>query len=242
MPYCWSPSGTPGSSGGGGTPKLPPEDGGVSHFYAELRRLKQVVDAADASSAVLFLLDEILHGTNSRERIVGARSVVASLVRKGAIGAVSSHDLGLTVVRLHPGGTDRVNPMEAGGGDQDGSVIARQNLAAQLVVGVLGRELSPLEDAVLGWAIERRCQSPVPFTLRDLCAEILDPPDELVRLSRHSPLELARATSPVTFALDKLCSRTLRGSNSDAAKKVREFSRSIARHAAMSAAAARRCA
>lgn len=71
-------------------------DGGISHFYAELRRLKQVVDAATASSAVLFLLDEILHGTNSRERIVGARSVVASLVAKGAIGAVSSHDLGLT--------------------------------------------------------------------------------------------------------------------------------------------------
>ena len=39
----------------------------------------------------------------------------------------------------------------------------------------------------------------------------LDPPDELVRLSRHSPLELARATAPVTFALDKLCTRTLRG-------------------------------
>jgi hypothetical protein len=71
-------------------------DGGVSHFYAELRRLKQVVDAATTSPAVLFLLDEILHGTNSRERIVGARAVVASLVAKGAVGAVSSHDLGLT--------------------------------------------------------------------------------------------------------------------------------------------------
>ena len=44
-----------------------------------------------------------------------------------------------------------------------------------------------------------------------LCREISDPPDELVRLSRHSPLELARATAPVAFALDKLCSRTLRG-------------------------------
>ena len=47
--------------------------------------------------------------------------------------------------------------------------------------------------------------------MRDLCAEVSDPPDELVRLSRHSPLELARATAPVAFALDKLCSRTLRG-------------------------------
>ena len=87
----------------------------------------------------------------------------------------------------------------------------RSKMAAQLVCGVLGRDLSPLEDAVLGWAIEQRCRSNVAFTLRDLSNEILDPPDELVRLSRHTPLELARATAPVTFALDKLCSRTLRG-------------------------------
>jgi hypothetical protein len=101
--------------------------------------------------------------------------------------------------------------MDPGRGDGDDSVIARQSLAAQLVAGVLGRDLAPLEDAVLGWAVEQRCRTGQPFTMRDLCAEILDPPDELVRLSRHTPLELARATAPVTFALDKLCSRTLRG-------------------------------
>ena len=44
-----------------------------------------------------------------------------------------------------------------------------------------------------------------------MCAEIAEPADELVVMSRHSPLELTRATSPVTFALDKLCNRTLRG-------------------------------
>jgi DNA mismatch repair ATPase MutS len=68
---------------------------GVSHFYAELERLKAVVDAADGGERVLFLLDEVLHGTNSRERIIGARSVILHLVDKGAIGGVSSHDLGL---------------------------------------------------------------------------------------------------------------------------------------------------
>jgi type IV secretory pathway VirB4 component len=120
-------------------------------------------------------------------------------------------DLGLAVVKLQPGGAARVNPMDPGRGDGDDSIIARQSLAAQLVVGVLGRSLAPLEDAVLGWAVEQRSRASAPFTLRDLCAEILDPPDELVRLSRHTPLELARATAPVTFALDKLCSRTLRG-------------------------------
>jgi hypothetical protein len=82
-------------------------EGGVSHFYAELRRLKQVVDAAEDGPDVLFLLDEILHGTNSRERVVGARHVVASLVARGAIGAVSSHDLGLADLAERTGGRVR---------------------------------------------------------------------------------------------------------------------------------------
>jgi DNA mismatch repair ATPase MutS len=65
---------------------------GVSHFYAEITRLKDVVEAAKSREPVLFLLDEILHGTNSRERQVGARWVIAELLRRGAIGAVSTHD------------------------------------------------------------------------------------------------------------------------------------------------------
>ena len=101
--------------------------------------------------------------------------------------------------------------MDPGTHDQRDSVIERQTLAAQLVAGVLGRALTPLEDAVLGWGIQSRCNAGAPFTLADLHREILDPPEDLVRMSRHTPLELARATSPVTFALDKLCSRTLRG-------------------------------
>lgn len=142
--------------------------------------------------------------------VYGADRYLAVIDPKGEYTAVAA-DLGLTIVRPHPGGTDRINPMDAGGGDVDDSIIARQRLAAQLVVGVLGRELTPIEDAVLGWAIERRSRSGATFTLRDLRDEISDPPDDLVRISRHSPLELARATAPVAFALDKLCARTLRG-------------------------------
>jgi type IV secretory pathway VirB4 component len=144
--------------------------------------------------------------------VYGADRYLAVIDPKGEYGAVAA-DLGLAVVKLHPGGSDRINPMEIVGGDADGAVVARQQLATQLVAGVLDRPLSAIEDAVLGWAIERRSQSTglLAFTLRDLCAEVSDPPDELVRLSRHSPLELARATAPVAFALDKLCSRTLRG-------------------------------
>ncbi|MBM4375644.1 MAG: DNA mismatch repair protein MutS [Deltaproteobacteria bacterium] len=72
---------------------------GASHFFAEVRRLKAVVDAVrEPGRPVFFLLDEVLHGTNSRERILGAKAVVRHLVDRGAIGAVSSHDLGLVAL------------------------------------------------------------------------------------------------------------------------------------------------
>lgn len=72
---------------------------GVSYFMAELRRLKAIVDLAERRGAddplACYLLDEILHGTNSAERLVAARRVIGHLVGLGAIGAVSTHDLGL---------------------------------------------------------------------------------------------------------------------------------------------------
>jgi hypothetical protein len=67
---------------------------GVSLYMAELLRLKQIVDAANAGP-ILYLLDEILHGTNTTERRIAARSVIHQLVRTGSIGAVSTHDLEL---------------------------------------------------------------------------------------------------------------------------------------------------
>jgi hypothetical protein len=79
---------------------------GVSHFYAELRRLKAVLDRAHERGRppVLFLLDEILHGTNSRERVLGACAVVRDLVALSALGAVSTHDLGITALERELGG------------------------------------------------------------------------------------------------------------------------------------------
>jgi hypothetical protein len=68
---------------------------GVSHFYAELEKLKRVVDGIAAERPLFFLLDEILQGTNSRERVIGARSVLRHLLERGAMGAISTHDVGL---------------------------------------------------------------------------------------------------------------------------------------------------
>lgn len=73
---------------------------GVSYFLAELRRLKEVVDDAQASQEAgqrvpFFLLDEILHGTNTHERQIAARRIIRHLLALGATGAVSTHDLTL---------------------------------------------------------------------------------------------------------------------------------------------------
>jgi hypothetical protein len=72
--------------------------GGMSHFYAEIARLKQITDAASGSAPVLFLLDELLQGTNSHDRRIGSAAVVKSLVAHGAIGMVTTHDLALTQI------------------------------------------------------------------------------------------------------------------------------------------------
>jgi DNA mismatch repair ATPase MutS len=73
---------------------------GVSYYMAELRRLKQIVDTArdqqnDSARILLYLLDELLQGTNTAERQIAVRRVLTHLISKGAIGAVSTHDLQL---------------------------------------------------------------------------------------------------------------------------------------------------
>ncbi|MDQ6828141.1 MAG: DNA mismatch repair protein MutS [Gemmatimonadota bacterium] len=70
---------------------------GVSLFMAELHRLKALVDAARAANGApfLYLLDEMLHGTNTAERQVAARVILGHLLHAGALGAVTSHDLAL---------------------------------------------------------------------------------------------------------------------------------------------------
>lgn len=72
--------------------------GGISRFYAEIRRVKLISDLTRQPTPVLFLLDELLSGTNSHDRFAGTRYVVESLLRQGAIGIVSTHDLALTQI------------------------------------------------------------------------------------------------------------------------------------------------
>ena len=78
--------------------------GGISRFYAEIRRLKLITDLTQGPVAVLFLLDEFLQGTNSQDRLRGSEAMVRSLVEHRAIGLVTTHDLALAQIaeRLGP--------------------------------------------------------------------------------------------------------------------------------------------
>ena len=69
---------------------------GHSRFFAEILRIRTIADAARGPVPLLFLLDEILHGTNSHDRRIGAEGIVRALAGLGAIGLVTTHDLALT--------------------------------------------------------------------------------------------------------------------------------------------------
>jgi hypothetical protein len=69
---------------------------GSSRFYAEITRLRQIFDCVGGHPPLLFLLDELLQGTNSKDRRIGAEGILRTLVNRRAIGLVSTHDLALT--------------------------------------------------------------------------------------------------------------------------------------------------
>lgn len=69
---------------------------GVSRFYAEIKRIRSFVDMASGTPPLLFLLDELLHGTNSHDRRIGAEAIIRGLIGRGAIGLVTTHDLALS--------------------------------------------------------------------------------------------------------------------------------------------------
>lgn len=77
---------------------------GSSRFYAEITRLRWIYDMAAERPPVLFLLDELLQGTNSKDRRVGAEGVLRGLLERGAIGIVTTHDLALTELEGLPEG------------------------------------------------------------------------------------------------------------------------------------------
>lgn len=77
---------------------------GRSRFYAEVTRIRELLALADGPTPLLFLLDELFQGTNSHDRVVGAASLLRSLLDRGSIGLVTTHDLAVAAVTTELGG------------------------------------------------------------------------------------------------------------------------------------------
>jgi DNA mismatch repair ATPase MutS len=111
---------------------------GSSRFYAEIQRLRQLFDAGK-ELPLLFLLDEVLQGTNSHDRKVGATGILRALLERGAIGMLSTHDLALTELsQLRPG--EIVN-MHFADEIEDGKMRFDYHLRAGVVTKSNGLEL-----------------------------------------------------------------------------------------------------
>lgn len=104
---------------------------GRSRFYAEILRLRAIVERAEAGRPVLFLLDELLSGTNSHDRALGARSILEGLVARGAIGIITTHDLALASV------ADGLGPRGANWHLEDRLVDGRLEFDYRLKPGVV---------------------------------------------------------------------------------------------------------
>lgn len=122
--------------------------------------------------------------------------------------------LGLTVIKLHPGGASRINPLDPGpaaAADENERVRRQAQMLATLLGSVLRRDLSPVEDAVLGGAMQVLARSGVTEpTLADVAALTVAPTTEMV-LTSTSAEDLARSIEAIPYALGKLLDRSLRG-------------------------------
>ncbi len=116
---------------------------GKSRFFAEVDRLRNMIEAAAGDVPLLFLVDEIMSGTNSSDRKVAARSILAALVERGAVGLISTHDLALTeIAQQLPGGANVHFADSADGGSLDFDYRLRpgvvQHSNALAIVRMLG--------------------------------------------------------------------------------------------------------
>ena len=93
---------------------------GISYFYAEVQRLKKLLDSLEMSHPypLLFLIDEIFRGTNNTERRIGSQSYVEALLGKNGLGLISTHDLELTQMAADFTGVQNVHFRESIADDQ----------------------------------------------------------------------------------------------------------------------------
>jgi DNA mismatch repair ATPase MutS len=106
---------------------------GSSRFYAEITRLRQLLDLTREPLPLLFLLDELLQGTNSKDRRIGAEGILHGFLERGAIGLISTHDLAL--MDIDTAGSPRLRNMHF----QDELIDGRMKFDYTLRDGVVTR-------------------------------------------------------------------------------------------------------
>lgn len=134
---------------------------------------------------------------------------------KGEYATLAEH-LGLTVVKLSPGGTATINPLAPGPAADhepaDKQILRRAEMCTALVGTVLERSLTQLEDAVVFAAVDQLTTAPVDEpTLTDVARLVANPTEAMAERLRSTDHDLAADTATVAYALDKLLSRSLRG-------------------------------
>ena len=146
----------------------------------------------------------------------GPRRFVAISDPKGEYAPLAAA-LAMPTVKLMPGGSDRLNPLDPGPGDPDTSILARQGLLIGLIGSVLRRDLNPVEESILAIAVQRidgaRRGRPA-ATLSDLARLLGDLAAELAEHQHLSLLSVEERNTAVTalrIALVKLLEHTLRG-------------------------------
>ena len=134
---------------------------------------------------------------------------------KGEYATLAEH-LGLTVVKLSPGGTATINPLAPGPAADhepaDKQILRRAEMCTALVGTVLERSLTQLEDAVVFAAVDQLTTAPLDEpTLTDVARLVANPTETMAERLRSTDRDLATDTATVAYALDKLLSRSLRG-------------------------------
>ncbi len=149
-------------------------------------------------------------------RAIGTFGRWAAIVDpKGEYGPLAEQ-LDMTMVQLHPGGSHRLNPLDTTlGCGHDAVDRAREQgeLVAALVGHVLRRDLNPVEDAAIHWALVELARAPTsrPRTLSDLVAVLRDPTEHMATRADLTRGELTRRAAEVTYAVGKLVERAFHG-------------------------------
>jgi len=132
---------------------------------------------------------------------------------KGEYGPLAA-SLGLEVLCLYPGGATRLNPLDAGPAGAwakpDELAARRTSMVVALVGTVLGRDLTQVEDASIGWAVDHMAGEERP-TLAEVATLLANPTAAMADRACVAASELARRVDEVRFALGKLLDRNLRG-------------------------------